>query len=258
MNNMRLLNAAALMFLATCLAGLIWTPHPPEAQAFRDAALTGSQPGHWLGIDALGRDFLSRVWRGAGNSLSMALAALAGTSLLASAILLAEQTASRALGNLLRAAIGIWVAVPVFFIGLVLLVFLRPGPETLVLAAAIGNVPLAFRQLRVLWLEHRHASYVEASVVLGASRWLILRNTLWPNMRPDLFALGKLLFAIALLELSGLAFIGLIGNSDFPELGAILKQNQAFLHTQSSLVIWPGLALSTLLLLVHAMRLPSR
>ena len=63
--------------------------------------------------------------------------------------------------------------------------------------------------------------------------------------------LAKLILAISILELSGLAFLGLIGDPDFPELGAILKQNQSYLFRNPMLVAWPGLILSTLLFLVH-------
>jgi ABC-type dipeptide/oligopeptide/nickel transport system permease subunit len=69
-----------------------------------------------------------------------------------------------------------------------------------------------------------------------------------------LFALCRLLFAISALELSGLAFLGLIGDPDFAELGSILKQNQAYVYQAPMLVVLPGSFLSLILLSVHLTR----
>src|SRR5690606_23071168 len=113
-----------------------------------------------------------------------------GTVLLSALLLSAEQSGHRLQRRLVDALVNLWVAVPVVFIGLLLLVALRPSPLVLVLAAALGNVPLCFRQLRVAWREQRSALYVEASEVLGSTGWRLLRTSIWPNLRPDLLALG--------------------------------------------------------------------
>ena len=239
-------------FIVFALSGFWATPYDPSLQQFRDLAFAGPQWGHWFGIDGLGRDFASRLWSGLGNTVGMAAGALGLNLILALSILALERTLPPELGRMVPLLISIWVAVPVIFIGLILLVFLGPSAGTLVLAVAVGNVPFAFRQLRVLWQEHRSALYVEASTALGGTLRHTFGYAIWPNLRPDFFALCRLIFAICVLELSGLAFLGLIGDPDFPELGAILRQNQAYLFQRSALVLWPGLLLCGLLLAVHS------
>ncbi len=237
--------------LGLSLIGLFYTPYNPMEQDFRNLAFSSASFSHWFGIDGLGRDFGSRLWRGAGNTVAMALIALSLNFTIASVLLFIEQSGPRLLRRIIPLGIGIWVAVPVILIGLVIMVFLKPSVGTLIIAVSLGNVPLAFRQLRILWIEQRNALYVLATEILGGGRRHLLAYTLWPNLRPDLLGLAKLILAICVLELSGLAFLGLIGDPDFPELGAILKQNQAYLFRNPMLVAWPGLILSTLLLLVH-------
>lgn len=237
--------------LILSLLGLLYTPYDPLEQNFRDDAFSRATVNHWLGIDGLGRDFGSRLWRGAGNTVAMALMALTLNFIIASSLLYLDQSGPRWLQHLIPLGIGIWVAIPVLLFGLVLLVFLKPSTGTLVVAASLGNVPLAYRQLRILWLEQRNALYVRASEILGAGRCHLLIYTLWPNLRPDLLGLAKLILAISVLELSGLAFLGLIGDPDFPELGAILKQNQSYLFRSPMLVVWPGIILCSLLLILH-------
>jgi len=240
--------------MAFVLLGLLWTPHDPGDQSFRAEALAGPSAAHWLGVDPLGRDVLSRVWRGAANSVllggaAMLLGATGGLLL----VLLAEGLGKRVAATV-QGLIGLWVAVPVIFLGLLLLVFLPPGPGALIWAAALGIIPLAFRQMRVMWREQAGALYWQASQALGARGWTLLRYTAWPALAPQLGALARLLFAICVLELSGLAFLGLLGDPDFPELGAMLRQYQAFLHSAPLLLVWPGAVLVGLLALVHQER----
>ncbi len=233
------------------LLGLLWTPHDPQAQAFLEARLAGPGAGHWLGVDGLGRDVLSRVWRGSGNTVLLGATAAAGALLGAAALLVVERRGPAWAGALLRPLLAAGLALPVLFVGLILLVFLRPSPWTIVLACALGSVPFAFRQLRVMWIEQAGALHVTASRALGAGPAHVIRFSIWPNLRPQAVALAKLLFAVGVLELSGLTFLGLTGDPDLPELGTILRQNQAYLFLQPGLVLWPGLLLSGLLLLVH-------
>ncbi len=240
-----------LIVLLLAAAGWVYTPHDPMEQAFLDDRLSGPGAENWLGVDGLGRDFASRVWRGAANTVGMAAAATVLCLLVALALLALEQGGPGWVRPGVRGLVAAWIGIPVLFVGLLLLVFLHPSVPTLVLAASLGSAPLAFRQCRALWLEQRHRLYVTASITLGASRGHLLRRTLWPNLRIDFRALAKLVFALCVLELSGLAFLGLIGDPDFPELGSLLRQNQTYLFRQASLVVWPGLVLFVILLLIQ-------
>lgn len=245
---------SALAVLILALSGLVFTPYDPNAQSFRGDALMGPTAVHWLGIDGLGRDFMSRLWEGAGHTVSLAIMALGLTFTLASMLVALERFFPNSAGRFIRMIVGLWVALPVIFIGLLLLVFLNPSPGALVIAVGLGNIAFAFRQLRIYWITTRQSLYVQSSEVLGARGWALFRWAIWPNLIPDIFALARLLFAMSALELSGLAFLGLIGDPDFTELGSILKQNQAYLYQAPILVVLPGALLSLILLSVHLSR----
>ena len=68
-----------LAWIGWALAGLWWTPYDPQAQAWRAQQLAGPSAAHWLGIDGLGRDVLSRVWRGSGHTVVLGATAAAGS-----------------------------------------------------------------------------------------------------------------------------------------------------------------------------------
>ncbi|MGE9294895.1 MAG: ABC transporter permease [Puniceicoccales bacterium] len=241
-----------LAFVALlAVSGLLWTPYDPLAQDFRELRLGGFSVAHPLGVDGLGRDLLSRLWRGLGNTATLSLAALALNFIVAGAMLAVEESTGR-LGKLVVPLLtAVWLGLPVIFLSLILLVFLPPGAGTLVLAVALGNAPLSYRQMRISWREQQRAAYVEASRSIGAAGWPLFCRTLWPNLAPDIGALARLVFALSALELSGLAFLGLIGDPDFPELGAMLRQYQAYLNPAPWLALLPGIVLSALLLIVH-------
>lgn len=250
----RLPDAWAVFVIAIALAGLFFTPYNSREQAFRSRALEGPSLSHPLGIDGLGRDFLSRLWEGSGHTVALAVMALLITLTVAGLLVSIERLFPNSLGRFIRMSVGLWVAFPVIFIGLLLLVFLNPAPSTLVVAVGLGNLAFAFRQLRIFWMGTRNALFVQSSEVLGARGWSLFRWAIWPNLVPDIFALARLLFAMSALELSGLAFLGLIGDPDYAELGSILKQNQPYLYQAPALAILPGAILSLILLSVHLSR----
>jgi len=248
----------AAVWMVWALTGLIYTPYDPQAQEFLDLRLSGFVSGHLFGVDGLGRDMLSRLWRGSGVTVVLGLLASSLTLLLASLLLAAERSGPLVLKKLIQGVVSIGIALPVLFVGLLFLVFLEPSPGTLVMAVAIGSVPFGYRQLRVLWAEQAGALHVAASRALGARRRHIVRFSIWPNARLQILSLARLLFAVGVLELSGLTFLGLTGDPDLPELGTILRHNQAYLFQEPSLVIWPGLFLSGLLLVVHLSNVRGR
>ncbi len=254
----RWLDGALLVCFAWSLAGLLWTPYDPQAQVFYERLREGPSWSNWLGVDSLGRDVLSRVWLGAGHTVLLGATAAFGTLLIASLVLVVEQRGPAVARGLIRSLVSAGLALPVLFVGLILLVFLRPSPWALVLACALGGVPFGFRQLRVVWVEQAGALYALASRSLGAGWWHLVWFALWPNIRPQAVALAKLLFAVGVLELSGLTFLGLTGDPDYPELGTILRQNQADLFLQPLLVVWPGALLAGMLLLVHLSNIRER
>ena len=200
---------------------------------------------------------MSTVWPRMRTFLSLSIKVSSKPLLMAAMLLGVELRGPRWLGRLVRATAAAGLALPVLFLGMLLLVFLPASPWTLVFACAVGGVPFAFRQARVLWLEQATAAHVLASRALGAGWRHLLTFTLWPNLRPQGAALARLMFAVSVLELSGLSFLGLGGDPDQAELGVILRQHQAYLFRDPMLVLWPGLLLSGLLLVVHLVDPPQ-
>jgi len=254
MKEERLINGGILLCLLLLLLGLFWTPYDPYGQDHFALRISGSSGEHWLGVDRLGQDYLSRIWRGAGNSILFALLGSLVVLLLSFCLLAAELKGGRVVGNGVRSAVSFGIAMPAIFIGLLIVTFMERGPFALTTAIAVAGVPFAFRQLRVLWQELNRTAYVEASRAIGGSLWHRFWFTVWPNLWPQLLSLWKLVFAFALLELSALTYLGLAGDPNWAELGTLLREGQKLLLQSPSFVVWPGMTLCFVLGLVRLVR----
>ncbi len=241
------LNLCLLACFALLLAGLLWTPYDPYEQAFFDLRISGASLQHWFGVDRLGQDYFSRIWRGAGNSILFAFLGSVGALLVSSLLLLVENKGGRSLGKGVRSLVSFGIAMPAIFIGLLIVTFMERGAFALTFAVGAAGVPFAFRQLRVLWRELNATAYVEASRAIGGSVWHRMVFTIWPNLWPQLLGLWKLVFAFALLELSSLTYLGLAGDPNWAELGTLLREGQKLLLNSPAFVVWPGAALCLVL-----------
>jgi peptide/nickel transport system permease protein len=241
-----------LTMLALILTGAVWTPYDPGVAVSPGLAGAGPVAGHYLGVDGAGRDLGSQLWAGAAHTVALAGLILLLNFVGAALVLALERSTPVPGPALVRGAMRLAVAAPVVLLAFLLVVVLGPSPVALVLAAAVGNLPLAYRELRAAWLHQRTAPHVQASDAIGGGGWHRWWFSIWPNIRPQLGLSGRLLFVIALMEVTGLAYLGLMGAPGFPELGLILRQAHAEVVTSPWGVAVPGLVLVGLLAMVHA------
>src|SRR5690625_4991348 len=115
-----------LLLVLLLVAGLFWTPHDPMAQVFISDRLAGSSFENLMGVDGLGRDFLSRVWRGGGNTFLMGISAMVAAVSGAVLLLVLERSGPSILRRQVRRGAGGWLAMPGVFGGLLRVVFLVP------------------------------------------------------------------------------------------------------------------------------------
>ncbi len=248
-------NHLIITFFIFILVGFFYTPFDPYHQGYLEYWGKALAWPHLLGVDQLGQDAFSRVWRGAANSVWFGLVASVGVLLLSAILLVLEQNSGRLGSRILRSMVSLGIAMPVIFMGLLFLIFLNRSPYTLTLAICVAGAPFAFRQLRVLWLEQKAATHVEASRAIGGDVWHVFFFSILPNLKLQLFELWKIVLAIAILEMSALTFLGMAGDPNWAELGSLLHAHQKHVMTQPALVIWPGVVLSGILWLTRQLRI---
>lgn len=209
-----------LMIVAAIGAPLI-APYDPMQGLQRYNEPAGTE--FWLGTDAQGRDLFSRLVWGARTTLLIALAATLLSLLLGTLVGSMAGYFGGAVDSFLMRAIDFMMSFPSFLLAVVTVAVLGKSLENLIWAVGIVGVPLFARQVRAEVLRIKSLEFVEAARAMGSGRVRILLRTLLPNCITPIIVLGTLGMGGAILDVAGLAFLGLGGDPFVPEWGLILK-----------------------------------
>jgi peptide/nickel transport system permease protein len=231
-----------LAAFACAVLGDVVAPKDPDVQTLAARALAPGD-GYLLGTDGLGRDVLSRVIVGA-------RAAIVGPVLVALGALVVGSVVGIAAGYLggwvdamaMRAADFVF-AVPHLLVVLVIGGVVGGGYAVAVALLALFLAPHVARLVRGAVLQQRELPYVEAARALGVSQSRIMRVHLWPNVAPVAVSTAFLFFAVALVALSSLSFLGVGVGPGTPDWGRMLVENRELLEANPWAALAPGLAI---------------
>jgi peptide/nickel transport system permease protein len=217
-------------------------PYDPQAQDLLDTSAPPSSE-HWLGTDGLGRDILSRVIAGADSAIIGPLIVAVTGMLAGSALGIASGYMGGHTDMVIQRLVDFMFALPGLLIAIVIVGAVGGGYWMAVLVLSILNVAGGVRLLRGAALEQRSLPYVEAARTLGVPRWRIMYLHIWRNISPIVFASTALDFALALVALSSLSYLGLGTQPGVPEWGRMLAENQSLLLQNPAGVLAPALAI---------------
>lgn len=245
----------AMVFVAV-FAPLI-APYEPNAQ-ISGSELQGMSLTHWFGTDFLGRDILSRTIYGARVSLfAGALAVLLGAALGIFMGITAGYVGGWVDSTMMRLSDAI-SAFPAILLGAAIVAVLGPGFVQVAIAIAIAQSPLFARLARALAISEARLEYIEAAESMGASKASIILRHILPNAAGPLAVQASLSVGIAILLEAGLSFLGLGVQPPTPSWGQMLADSLRFIDFIPAYAIFPGLALTVVLvgvnLLADAMR----
>jgi peptide/nickel transport system permease protein len=242
----RAMMLACLAFLAAVVAmaafGPILAPTDPNAQRLL-AALTGPSRANLLGTDELGRDVLSRTIVGARTAVIGPAVIALGSMIIGSALGLFAGYMGGWLDAVVMRWADIMLALPVLLVAIVVVGILGGGYALAVMVLTAFYTPQAIRVVRAATLEQRVLPYVEAARTLGLSKARIMLRHIWPNTWPLLVANTFLDFALALVGLAGLSFLGLGVGPKTPDWGRMVGDGRAHLVGNPLETLAPGMML---------------
>jgi len=222
--------------------GNLILPHDPDEQDLFNVTSTPSS-AHWLGTDALGRDIFSRIIAGADAAITGPFI-VAFTGMLAASLLgILSGYVGGAVDMVIQRFIDFMFALPGLLIAIVIVGVVGGGYWLAVLVLSVLNFAGGVRIIRGSALEQRALPYVEAARTLGIARWRIMYVHIWRNISPIVFANAALDFALALVALSSLSYLGLGTAPGTAEWGLMLSENRPLLFTNPMGVLAPGLAI---------------
>ena len=231
-------------------AALAFQLSPYDPFALGDDTLIAPRGDHWMGTDDLGRDTFSRVIYGSrvpllvgflATAASMALGILIGS--------LSGYFGGRTDVVLMRVTEYVLV-VPRFFLALLVVAMLGTGIEKIILVIGILGWPEVARVVRAQFLTFREREFVLAARAIGASHAKVIFREILPNAIPPAVVVASILVARAILLEAGLSFLGL-GDPNLISWGSLLSEAQERISTSVWLALFPGLAISLLVLCIN-------
>jgi ABC-type dipeptide/oligopeptide/nickel transport system permease subunit len=250
----RAMVAAPVLLVIVIVAAFapILSPYDP-AQLNAGPALQGPSLDYPMGTDAFGRDQLSRVIAGARISVGVALI-VAGIAI---AIGFPLGLIIGYVGGRLDFAVGrvldVLFAFPSLLLALVLSTILRPGLRTVIIALSIVYVPIVARFVRGAVAAERRRDYVTAARIAGASPLRIVLRHIVPNTISPLLVLTTAIMAFTVLAEAALSYLGFGAQPPTSSWGKMLTENQSYASTDTYLVIFPGLAITVLVLALNVL-----
>jgi peptide/nickel transport system permease protein len=234
--------SAFLIFVA--VAAPLIAPYDPASQDLA-MRLTGPSPAHWMGMDELGRDVLSRIIFGARVSVFVSFSVVLGSGLIGVGI----GALSGYIGGWVDGVVNVvllnaFLSFPGILLAIALAAFLGPGIGKVILALVVTGWAGYARLARAQVLKVRELDYIAASRALGAGGGRILLRHVLPNILPAILVQATTALAGAILAESTLSFLGLGVLAPMPSWGSMLNDARSHIFDAPHLAIFPAIAVA--------------
>lgn len=237
----------SLLVLAAVLAPI--SPYDPEASNVSERFLAPSME-HPMGTDPLGRDLLTRILYGGRISLSVGIMVVAITLGIGVTIGAIAGYAGGAVDSILMRFTDATLSLPSLLV-LILLsailrevdipIFKRSSVVTIALVIGLLGWTTFARLVRATFLTLREMDFVTASRALGGSGARIVIRHILPNAIGPIIVESTLELGYAIIEESGLSFLGFGIQPPTPSWGNLLSNAQENFVRYPWLAIFPGL-----------------
>jgi peptide/nickel transport system permease protein len=241
-----------MIVLALIIISCLLAPFSPYDPELSDV-LNRLQPPTWehpFGTDPLGRDVLTRVLYGGRISLFVGFMVVVITLMIGVPVGVLAGYFGGWVDDLLMRLIDSSLALPSLMILILLSALLREVDvpfiqrnNVMTIAFVIGILSwmTVARLVRAIFLTLREMEYVTASRSLGASNFRIIVSEILPNGLGPIIVESTLEIGWAIMEESGLSFLGFGIQPPTASWGNLLNNAQEHLVKQPWLAIFPGI-----------------
>jgi peptide/nickel transport system permease protein len=243
--------AVLLFWIVDAVAWRSLAPQDPQAIS-ADRTLQPPSAEHWFGTDDLGRDVFSRVLAGASSVLTVAPAAALLAVAAGIAVGLVAGYVGGATDELLMRLVDALLAFPLVVGAVLMLAVTGVSRLHLVIVIAVVLAPLTARTVRAAVRGERGREYVEAARLRGDSAPYIMVAEILPNVSALVVAEATARLAAAIFAAATLSFLGLGIQQPSPDWGLSVALGRVFLQTAPWIVLFPALALATLVVATTA------
>ena len=240
-----------IIVLGLLILGVTLAPLSPYDPAISDIKNRYQAPSleHPFGTDGLGRDVLTRVLFGGRISMFVGLMVVTITLVIGVPVGAIAGYFGGWIDNILMRIIDAVLALPSLMVLILLSAILRStdlpfvkSNNVMTIAVVIGILawPTVARLVRAVFLTFREMEYVTAARALGASDRQIMLGEILPNGFGPIIVESTLEVGYAIMEESGLSFLGFGIMPPTPSWGNLLNNAQEHLIQYPWLAIFPG------------------
>lgn len=202
----------------------------------------------WFGTDELGRDLFTRIWWGARISLFIGISAaiidmVIGVFYGAFAAMIGGK-----IEELMMRVTDILYSLPYLIIVILLLVIMKPGVFTIIIALTIvGWINMA-RIVRGQILQIKQNDFILAVYMLGGSKWRVLVHHLIPNAIGSIITTMTLTIPTAIFTEAFLSFLGLGVQAPIASWGTMANDGLSALRYYPWRLFFPAIFISITML----------
>ncbi|MFB3162920.1 ABC transporter permease [Neobacillus sp. 179-J 1A1 HS] len=248
MNKAAMVGAIIILFyIFVALFAPLLAPYDPYEINLENKLIPPSTD-HWMGTDDKGRDILSRILYGSRLSMGIGITAVIFGAFFGITFGLIAGYYGKWIDSTIMRIMDILLAFPGILLALAIISALGPGLINVTIAVGAYSIPLFARIVRGSTLEVKRLEYIDAVRSLGADDLTIIFKHILPNILSPIIVQGTLRLATVILSAAGLSFLGLGAQPPSPEWGTMLSSGRDFLFSAPYIAIFPGLAISILVL----------
>ena len=181
----------------------------PMGTVCNDESVAGCGHTHLFGTDTLGRDIFTRVWMGGRISLTIAVVSALVDLILGSVYGGISGYFGGTVDIIMMRLLEIINGIPYLIIVILLMMIMRPGMFTIIVAySLVGWIPMA-RLVRGQVVALKQQEYIAAAEAMGGSPWRIIARHLLPNTLSVVIVRVTLAIPAAIFSEAYLSYLGL-------------------------------------------------
>lgn len=215
-------------------------PYDPYKQDLLNT-LAKSSKEHWFGMDALGRDLLSRLIYGSRSSLIVGIVSTAIAGVGGISIGLIAGYLGKRIDMLIMRVMDAMMSIPVIILALFIGGVLGKGLFNMCLCIGIVMIPGYARLTRGQVLTVKQLDFVIAGQIGGASRFKNTMKHILPNCLSPNLILMTMNLGTAILTEAALSYLGMGINPPTASWGSMVSDGYKYLSNHPQLAIVPGI-----------------
>jgi len=241
------------LIVVVALVGNYVVPHDPFTQDLGNRLkppfwMEGTDPGHLLGTDQLGRDYLARLAYGARISLLIGIMTVITSGLIGITLGVLGGFFGGRVDDAVLFAITTRLSIPVVLVALAVVGLMGSGLGLVVATLGLLLWDRFAVVARATTMQIRNLDYVNAARCAGASTPHLLINEILPNIASHLAVVATLEMALAILLEAALSFLGLGVPPPLPSWGLMIAEGKDYMFFSPWVIMVPGVALFVLVL----------